>query len=120
MTAFASLEFGRAVLLTQALDARSDLSDLQVCNPELAKQYIELRDELDTEQSRPVHRASALGAHVGLVNASELALEQLRDRNAVAAEFDATVAKIRHIDGFENFRQPSGSASSCARQDTGQ
>lgn len=109
MTAFASLEFGRAVLLTQALDARSDLSDLQVCNPELAKQYIELRDELDTEQSRPVHRASALGAHVGLVNASELALEQLRDRNAVAAEFDATVAKIRHIDGFENFRQPSGS-----------
>ena len=41
------LEAGRAVLLSQALDTRSDLTDLRHQHPGLAARFIELRDLLD-------------------------------------------------------------------------
>ena len=41
------LELGRGVMLSQALDTRSDLTDLQARHPALAARFIELRDQLD-------------------------------------------------------------------------
>ena len=41
------LELGRAVLLSQALETRSDLTDLQERHPKLARRFVNLRDALD-------------------------------------------------------------------------
>jgi hypothetical protein len=76
------LETGRAVLLSQALDTRSDLTDLHQRDPVLARRFVELRDLLD----RP-DRA-------------------LRDRRGLADEFDAIQARIRAMDEFATFGLP--------------
>jgi hypothetical protein len=41
------LEHARGVLLAEVMDARGDLSDLQVRAPALAARFMRLRDELD-------------------------------------------------------------------------
>jgi hypothetical protein len=50
--ALALLEAGRAVLLSQALEARDDLTDLRHAYPALADRFIALRDQLDQEMDR--------------------------------------------------------------------
>ncbi len=76
------LEMGRAVLLSQALDTRSDLTDLQRWDPVLARRFVELRDLLDQPDRAP------------------------RDRRGLADEFDAIRARIRALDGFATFGLP--------------
>jgi tetratricopeptide (TPR) repeat protein len=76
------LETGRAVLLSQALDTRSDLTDLRRRDAGLARRFVELRDLLD----RPDHAP--------------------RDRRGLADEFDAIRARIRALDGFATFGLP--------------
>ncbi|MFG3350993.1 CHAT domain-containing protein [Streptomyces sp. NPDC048001] len=85
------LESGRAVLLSQLLDTRSDLTDLQRANPELAKKLADLREQLDP--------AFAQGA------AAALGRDPAVERH-VAALFSATVAEIRRLPGFESFLFP--------------
>ncbi|MFE2552100.1 CHAT domain-containing protein [Streptomyces sp. NPDC059355] len=77
------LEVGRAVMLGQALENRSDLTDLYERSPELAARFAELRDLLD----RPAD------ASVG-------------DRHRPAEEFTAVLAEIRALDGFASFALP--------------
>lgn len=73
------LELGRGVLLSQALDTRSDLTDLRVNHSGIADQFVELRDQLDQDR--------------------------VADRHHIAARFEATVAEIRSL-GFKTFLLP--------------
>ena len=102
-TALASLEFGRAVLLSQALATRSDLTDLRTQHPHLARRYIALRDELDMEE--PEHAPSLASPISPLAVAKAVAVD-FRDRYTVAAEFDAIVAEIRQLEDFRHFMLP--------------
>lgn len=85
------LEAGRAVLLSQALDTRSDLTDLQAEHPKLAQRYVELRDLLDSAPA---------------TSSADPAESSRRDRRALAAEFDALVERIRDEPGFASFNKP--------------
>ncbi|MFD4322850.1 CHAT domain-containing protein, partial [Streptomyces sp. NPDC058548] len=85
------LESGRAVLLSQLLDTRSDITDLQQAHPELAKRLADLREQLDP--------AFARGPTAGL--GRDPAVER-----HVAALFSATVAEIRELPGLESFLLP--------------
>ena len=93
------LELGRGVMLSQALDTRSDLTDLQARHPALAARFIELRDQLDQTGDTSVladdaDMAAAWGEH------------QVEDRHRLTAAFEATVVDIRGLDGFETFLLP--------------
>jgi len=94
------LELGRGVLLSQALDTRSDLTELTARYPALAKRFIQLRDQLDPPS---VPQVVVDGA--GPVQNER----NLADRQRWAAEFQATVAEIRGSDGFAKFLLPAES-----------
>ena len=53
------LEAGRAVLLSQALATRDDLTDLREHHPDLAAQFEELRDRLDQDADLPAFTVPA-------------------------------------------------------------
>jgi CHAT domain len=79
------LEAGQAVLLNQALDTRSDLTDLRQQHPALASRFIELRGLLD--QQSPSSGPTA-------------------DRHRMAGEFARVIERIRAMDGFASFGLP--------------
>jgi tetratricopeptide (TPR) repeat protein len=89
------LELGRAVLHSQVLDTRSDLTDLRAQHPELAARFLELCDQLDPAEG--VGSVPSVGAP---------ALAGAPDRHHVAAELAALLGRIRHLDGFETFLLP--------------
>jgi tetratricopeptide (TPR) repeat protein len=95
------LEAGRAVLLSQALDTRSDVTDLTERDPELAARFAELRDMLDRPVDHDAPGASMvadtdIGRHGHMVE----------DRNRLADEFNAILQQIRSLDGFARFGLP--------------
>jgi len=85
------LETGRAVLLSQALDTRSDLTDLQDQHPELARRFTELRDLLDgAADPDPGAAPTVPPADPGLLRAQN-------------AELIAVLERIRAQPGFASF-----------------
>ncbi|MBT3150005.1 CHAT domain-containing protein [Streptomyces sp. CHD11] len=94
------LEAGRATILSTALDARSDLTELRERHPELAERFSALRDQLDQPEDtfapgketkeEPSARRDRLS----------------QDRHRLAADFTATLAEIRGLDGFHSFASP--------------
>jgi tetratricopeptide (TPR) repeat protein len=94
------LELGRAVLHGQALDTRTDLTELDAARPALARRFLELRDELDVSAGDALDVLS-LDALAGGFRAGR----ELR-RRAAAAEFAALLDQIRSLDGFESFLLP--------------
>jgi tetratricopeptide (TPR) repeat protein len=87
-------EQGRGVLLGQALDTRTDLTLLADQHPDLAASFLLLRDVLDrpgdTARGRPGPDDSAADP----------------DRRAAGIAFEALIASIRGLDGFETFLRP--------------
>ncbi|KAA9158558.1 CHAT domain-containing protein [Amycolatopsis acidicola] len=83
--ALSLLEAGRAVLLSQLLDTRGDLTDLRDARPELAARFTGLRELLDAD-------------------------DENADRIALAGELAATLREIRNVDGFGTFALPPGPA----------
>ncbi|KAK4244031.1 CHAT domain-containing protein [Corynascus novoguineensis] len=83
------LEKGRAVIIGQLVDARSDLSSLEQQYPDIARRYIYLRDEVNI----PVNR---LEQDIGRAQVIE------RRREAVA-ELNACIREIRGITGNKRF-----------------
>ncbi|MFF2627026.1 CHAT domain-containing protein [Kitasatospora griseola] len=105
VTAIEVLEQGRSVIWTQALDLRSDLSDLAGSHPDLAERITALRGRLDT--------FSPAGEPHGLISptggppargSSTNAGERHRD---LARQWDEAVAQVRGIEGFEHFLRPT-------------
>ncbi|KAK4246224.1 CHAT domain-containing protein [Corynascus novoguineensis] len=83
------LEKGRAVIIGQLVDARSDFSSLEQQYPDIARRYMYLRDEVNTPVNRleqDIGQAQVIG----------------RRREAVA-ELDACIREIRGIAGNERF-----------------
>ncbi|WP_170321804.1 CHAT domain-containing protein [Acrocarpospora pleiomorpha] len=89
------LEQGRTILLSQAMDTRSDLSDLRDSHPDLATRFAELRDLLDRTPATAITISSSVPPG-----------STTRDRHALAAEFSALIARIRRLDGFAGFMSP--------------
>jgi tetratricopeptide (TPR) repeat protein len=100
-TALGLLEAGRAVLLSQALQTRSDLTDLGALHPDLAARFINLRDLLD----QPAETSPSAIASPASVNAASQSTPAL-DRHHLADDFAALLADIRRIEAFRSFALP--------------
>ncbi|GGY32352.1 CHAT domain-containing tetratricopeptide repeat protein [Streptomyces tanashiensis] len=102
--ALSLLEAGRGVLISQALDGRDDLSALRRRHPDLAARFVELRDLLDQPwEAGP----SPGGGEPGTPTVAQQPGGS-RERHELAAEFAATQATIRALDGFGSFGLPPG------------
>lgn len=112
------LEAGRGVLLSQALDTRSDLTDLRRVRPDLAERYVDLREILDSPDSpyRPraaAEEASARASFDGLEAMTDIERDSVlgapgprdpqADRRAAATAFDAVLEEIRGLPGLSGF-----------------
>ncbi len=91
------LELGRAVLLTQSLETRGDVRDLQAREPTLARRFVELRDALDQAQASP-----EVAADDGPADGPQ----DRRDLHRLAADFGDVLGRIRAIPGFAEFLRP--------------
>lgn len=99
--ALSLLETGRAVLISQTLDGRNDLSELRRQDPELAARFVELRDQLDRQWEPGLPAPAAeLGADPAVADVGG------RDRHELATEFASTLDRIRELDGLASFGQP--------------
>jgi hypothetical protein len=110
------LETGRAVLLSQALDTRSDLTDLRQHHPELAARFTDLRDQLDAPARQPAP-ASETAPDAGPAMDSPQALA--RDRHHLAADLNAVLEQIRDLGGFESFALPPAASELQAQAGPG-
>ncbi|MET7761580.1 CHAT domain-containing protein [Streptomyces sp. NPDC005393] len=87
-------EAGRAVLLSQALETRSDLTDLRSRHPDLAERYSELRELLDQDPAAVTATSSDESRGMG------------RARHRLAQELEELLARIRTCEGFATFGLP--------------
>ncbi|WP_327281653.1 CHAT domain-containing tetratricopeptide repeat protein [Streptomyces sp. NBC_01205] len=100
--ALGMLEVGRAVLLGQALDDRSDLTELRERHPELARRFTELRDGPDRVPNPLTAAGPGDGAGPPLPRHDAVRHERPR----LAAEFSDLLAEIRAREGFASFALP--------------
>jgi tetratricopeptide (TPR) repeat protein len=85
------LEQGRAVLWSQLLDTRTDLTELRSARPDLANRLTEVRAALD------LHADHDFAGPKGPAEP---------DRTPLAREWDELVAEVRRLAGFERFLRP--------------
>lgn len=111
-TAVQLLETGRAVLLSQALDTSSDLTDLTDVHPTLAARFRELRDLLD----QPANRVEVPHDHNPEV---PMLGRQGPDRHQLASEFADLLKRIRALDGFHLFARPPSTGELLAQAANG-
>ncbi|MGW4412773.1 CHAT domain-containing protein [Nonomuraea sp. NPDC004702] len=100
--ALSLLEAARAVLLSQALHTRSDLTDLRERHPDLADRFTRLRDLLDSPADAAPSPPTGGEANPNPASAEHAA----RDRRRLAAEFADVLADIRALDDFASFALP--------------
>ena len=89
-------EQGQGILFSQVLGVRSDLTDLERVNPELAEQFARWRDALDGPDPHPPEIPTKPGAP--WMTAAR--------RRVAAAEFERILSEIRTMPGFERFLAP--------------
>ncbi|MEV7196857.1 CHAT domain-containing protein [Streptomyces sp. NPDC093510] len=99
------LEQGRGILLGQALDARTDLTDLRRRDTALADRFHEVCHRLDS----PVPDSSHTGG-------DSTAVRECRD---LAGEFGTVLGAIRTLPGFETFLDPPSFSELVPPSDTG-
>jgi len=101
------LEQGRAVLLGQALDTRTDLTDLAEQHPALAQRFITLRDALD-QINDPTGNLMTLPGLTGQPSDLGIAMARLEaDRQRASGEaFEHLIGEIRNQRGFGGFLRP--------------
>ncbi|NYH51401.1 hypothetical protein HNR06_000990 [Nocardiopsis arvandica] len=113
--ALAVVETGRGVLLSQALDTRNELTDLEHHAPELAATYVQLRDLLDrrTPITSPDYSkgniplaAAGWSDEGGAEEARAHEARLVQDRHRLVGEFDAVLEQIRALEGFATFGLP--------------
>ena len=92
------LELGRGILANLQLEVRSDISVLGTKHPELARQFQELRDQIDfasgTFESGVIEDQSNSTSNLSTL---------ISNRQRLVKQFDDLLARIRCLDGFENF-----------------
>ncbi|WP_351233327.1 CHAT domain-containing tetratricopeptide repeat protein [Streptomyces sp. NPDC002133] len=110
------LEAGRTVLLSQALDTRSDLSALRDQHPELAARFTDLRERLDG----PVDALSPIPApQDGNGHITGFRTQQGLDRRHLADDITATLTEIRALEGFVGFGLPPATEELLAEAESG-
>ena len=95
------LEAARGTLLAQALETRTDLTELRLEHRGLAARFTELRDLLDQPQPGSAMLTSTTRGH-----RPDLDWLQVRDGRTVAAELAALLEQIRSLEGFTTFALP--------------
>ncbi|XVV00389.1 CHAT domain-containing protein [Actinosynnema sp. CA-248983] len=107
------VESGRAVLLSQSLEIRGDLTDLRRVRPDLAARFAEIRDRLDRHTGRTLHTDPVAGRmksttdlFIALSEAARGKPERPDERIAIAEDLAATLQEIRALDGFARFGLP--------------
>jgi hypothetical protein len=96
------LEAGRAILLSQSLETRSDLTDLRQQYPELAARFVELRDLLDVHADSSEILVQQLDAPAVLSQATR----SVEDRRRLVDELTAILGRIRSLPKFASFGLP--------------
>ena len=110
--ALSLIEAGRAVLLSQALDTRSDLTELRRKYPELAAQFTALRDRLDQPEDTTQPTAPVDPNSVQPIRADD-------GRQRLAGQLTATLVAIRALEGFASFGLPPNPAELLAEAASG-
>lgn len=95
-SALEMLEQGRGVLLSYALDSRSELTDLLAAAPELAAEWETLGQELDTATASPDEMPTEEAVPVADPD----------HRHGLARHWQSLVSRIRATAGFERFLEP--------------
>ncbi|MGP3683573.1 CHAT domain-containing protein [Streptomyces sp. IBSNAI002] len=103
------LEQGRGILLGQALDARTEVTELHRLHPDLARRFEELREALD----RPEHPLFTGPSEAPDGSPAEAPLPG-RDRHALAQAWEELVGEIRSRPGFTDFLRPPRTAQLMA------
>ena len=103
--AVAAFEQGRAVLASQVLDARTDLTDLAASHPRLAQRFEQLRNELDAVDATEAHKSPMTAAASPNLPEAMWATEraEANRRRQAATEFDVLLDEVRAMPGFERF-----------------
>lgn len=101
------LEAGRAVLLSQALQVRSDITDLADRHPDLAADFLRLRESLDHSTDPAMRKPQDVDG------------DAAPDRHHLAREFDEVLTRIRALDGFHTFALPPSIEQLRAQADQG-
>jgi len=94
------LEVGRGILANLQLEVRSDVSDLAVVYPELARQFQELRDSISSPSWVSERPIAIEDLSPGFKPNSNLSTFIWR---TILREFDELLEHIRSLNGFENF-----------------
>ena len=92
------LEVGRGVIAGLLMDMRRDISDLRRDHPDLADEFILLRDELDSPIDGPI-----LSNPDNTTSSWEL---QAKRRRGADQKFSELITRIRSKPGFYNFLLP--------------
>ncbi|GAB2859698.1 CHAT domain-containing protein [Actinocorallia aurea] len=95
------LESGRAILIAQMLETRTDLTELRERFPELAVRLTYLRGLLDQPAAAPEEITPSFAARP-----DDLFVRHAADRRQVAVELAAILGQIRSLDGFSSFALP--------------
>lgn len=97
VAAMTLLDQGRGILLAQALQVRTDLTELRQRKPNIADRFTTLRDELDAGSS-----------DTGLYGPEETVAhdQTVARRRRLATELDELIARIRTLEGFGSFLLP--------------
>jgi tetratricopeptide (TPR) repeat protein len=96
------LEEGRAVFWSQALRLRTPLTDLRDVAPELEKQLRQISYALERGSLRDESRTlSGTPQNVMAMEREAVRLRRLND------QWLATLAQVRHLDGFQDFLRPN-------------
>ncbi|MGW1779341.1 CHAT domain-containing protein [Streptomyces sp. NPDC002143] len=115
------LEMGRGVLLAQALESRTDLTELRARAPDLADRFDHLCARLDdsTTEGSTTGGSATDGSHLvgGAEGSGGAADPDLRRR--LAQELDGLVARIRTLPGLERFLLPPQAAQLAAEAHSG-
>ncbi|KAH7153450.1 CHAT domain-containing protein [Dactylonectria macrodidyma] len=94
-----------------ALQADKDIQDLREAHPELTEQFLRLREELQTPQSRTM-----IGSQQNEKLSRNMGSERLHEADA---ELDDVINKIRTQSGFESFLTSPDEASLYAAASSG-
>ncbi|WP_460397306.1 CHAT domain-containing protein [Actinophytocola sediminis] len=105
------VEAGRAVLLSQGLEIRADLTELRAARPDLAARFADLRRRLDQETSQTVHTDPVAGrtrstTELYLALPDNTNTSDTAERVRLTGELAATLRDIRAVDGFATFGLP--------------